>query len=304
LNNKLLETHSSCKSSSFIFKKTKHIIASINVQVVEWSGVLNTFTHHCTLREIAHRTFDRKTRKFTRSKSFSPGVTPLNYIIMNAAAVERPQETATGLDTLVHAAANNDTASVLALLLTGMHVDSPDEHGYTALMHAAFAGYELVVECLLEAGANIELADTGGTTALLAAVTAGQLRTAQLLLQAGANIDVLKNESTPLMWAARLRHSALVALLTEYGAKINHARNKNTALSDALQNSCAASVRVLCLAGADVYECVTTGRGLMEAAADRGDEASVMLLIASGAPHFPPTGHHSNMTGSRAPHAL
>jgi hypothetical protein len=152
-------------------------------------------------------------------------------------------------------ARDGETASVRALLASGVPVDEPNRAGGTALLEASRAGEVEMSKLLLDAGADIGRADGEGRTALVLAVLAESLPTVELLLvrgcpvnarddrgetalhpaaargypeisqallRHGADTDVQDNDGdTPLIAAVLEREPRIVGLLVQGGCDVN-----------------------------------------------------------------------------------
>lgn len=104
-----------------------------------------------------------------------------------------------GVTPLMHAAEDNDVATIKQLLAKGVDVDGQNKHGWTALMLATTRGNQDAVDLLLKAGANPNLisqrvtgntqAPTPQTTALAEALKGEHLQIAHSLLANQASAD-------------------------------------------------------------------------------------------------------------------
>jgi len=101
------------------------------------------------------------------------------------------------------------------LLDAGADIDQVDGNGKTALMHAAVAGNERAIVYLMKRGANASVRHRiDGGTALTDAFFAGKVNAAKALIAAGADVHFTGTGGmTPLMYAAALGDSSLVALI-------------------------------------------------------------------------------------------
>ena len=93
-----------------------------------------------------------------------------------------------------------------------------------------------------------------------------------------------QRRQTPLYWAAREGHEAVVKALIEAGADVNKAKNDGeTPLYMAASNGHEAVVKALIEAGADVNKADDDGWTPLYMAAANGHEAVVKALIEAGA---------------------
>lgn len=118
---------------------------------------------------------------------------------------------------LVVAAAARSQHALKALLESPeTNVDIANGKDETALMQAALLGDMEVVKLLLARKAEV---NKPGWTPLHYACTAGHLEVVKLLIERSAFIDAQSpNRTTPLMMAARHRHTTIVRYLIEQGA--------------------------------------------------------------------------------------
>ena len=118
---------------------------------------------------------------------------------------------------LVVAAAARSQHALKALLESPeTNVDITNGKDETALMQAALLGDLEVVKLLLAKNADV---NKPGWPRLHSACTAGHFEVVKLLIDRSAFIDAQSpNRTTPLMMAARHRHTAIVRYLIEQGA--------------------------------------------------------------------------------------
>lgn len=151
-------------------------------------------------------------------------------------------------------AAEDDDATLVALLASPDLVRTTNEFGRDALMRAAEAGAGNAVQELLRQKADARHADRFGTTALMLAAASESSAALSALIKAGADVDAQdKVGNTPLMHAARTeRVENIRVLLTAMAAtsKLN-ARNAEgwTALDWAIRGKSVPAIQVLRAAG-------------------------------------------------------
>src|SRR5580700_8892862 len=176
----------------------------------------------------------------------------LSTAIAHAAADQR----------LVNAAADQDKATVRALLKQGVDVNSARADGSTALLWSAHWDGLETVDLLLKAGAKVDAADDYGVTPLSRAAENGSIAMADRLLKAGANPNLAQlNGMTPLMTATHTGNIAVVKALMARGANVNAAtaESKNTALMWAVADQFPEIVKILIDAHANVHASTAKG---------------------------------------------
>ena len=135
-------------------------------------------------------------------------------------------------------------------------------------------------------GASMEAKYTEhGQTPLWWAVKEGHKAVVELLAENGADFEAKdKTGQTLLLWAAGKGHETVVRLLVENGASVE-AKNGygQTPLSWAAEKGDEAAVRLLIENGASVEAKDRYGQTPLSWAAGRGHEAVVRLLVANGA---------------------
>ncbi len=130
-----------------------------------------------------------------------------------------------GVAALSLACQNGDAGLVELLLDAGADPNTTLRGGETALMTAARTGREEPVALLLARGAKVNARERGSQTAIMWAAAEGYAPVVQLLLDAGADFQTpLKNSGfTPLFFAVRNGHTAVVKTLLAAGAGVNEA---------------------------------------------------------------------------------
>lgn len=223
-------------------------------------------------------------------------------LVLVAASVPLAPLGARGEDDLriVDAAAQQDAASVQALLREGADVNAARADGATALLYAAHWNDQELAEVLLRAGADPNAADDHGVTPLARASENASLEMVEMLLDAGASADAAETLSglTPLMTAVRTGHRGVVGALLEHGADVSAATitTHNTPLMWAVAGRDTGLVRLLAGAGADVHAATARGVTLLMLAARDGDVEMAQTLLAEGV--------DLNDTASAGMHAL
>jgi ankyrin repeat protein len=206
-----------------------------------------------------------------------------------------------GITPLSLATANGDAKLIRALVAAGADPNSLDAASETMLMVAVRSGEAEAVATLLELGAAVDTRESANDqTALMFAARQGNPAIADLLIAAGAEIDartrlgpeprwVLPNSvpgfsfgvgiirgglpedrgmrqfrsgsMTPLLYAARDGHTAVVERLLAAGAEINGAEaNGITPLLLAVSNDRAETAALLIRAGAELETADWYGR--------------------------------------------
>ncbi|KAI8398630.1 hypothetical protein FOFC_19845 [Fusarium oxysporum] len=208
---------------------------------------------------------------------------------------------------LVHVMSRYGVAGALGAILgradqVGINIDGKDSHGRTPLSWAAGGGHEVVVQVLLKTGkfnvarwpkavvrllllvtgkVNVDTKDGEGRTPLWWATKKGHKAVVQLLLDWGAYIEAADEwGQTPLARAAETGHKAVVQLLLDRGAYIEAADEwDQTPLSYAAQNGHEAVVQLLLDRGAHIEAADKSGQTPLSRAAENGHEAVVQLLL-------------------------
>ena len=200
---------------------------------------------------------------------------------------------------LVHAAAQQDTPSVRALLAAGVDVDTRQPDGATALHWAAHWNDLQTADLLLTADANVNAANDHGVTPLALACENASEAMVERLVQAGANPNLAQVSGlTPLMIAARTGNATVVEALLARGATVNASVQKtgHSALMWAVGEGHHEIVRLLVARGAEVDARAKTGFTPLLFAARTGNIEIAKVLIAAGV--------GVNHVGSDGTHAL
>ena len=98
------------------------------------------------------------------------------------------------------------------------------------LIQAARQGNLARVQALLSQGANVNATDVQNTTALIYAVQGGHREIVAILREFGADINKSKQPQglSPLMLAAALNHSEILAQIIAAGANVNQVNQDGT----------------------------------------------------------------------------
>ena len=131
------------------------------------------------------------------------------------------------------AASRGDTIMVKRLLSRGVHVNVPDESGYTAFMYACGQGHLEVAELMITVGnATVNCDNVKKLTPLILATTNCHNTIVELLLKNGATVDQRDElDFTPLLIACDKNFTSCAKTLLEANANPNAVdRRGNTAL--------------------------------------------------------------------------
>ncbi len=117
-------------------------------------------------------------------------------------------------------AAKAGEARLVAVISSGISVNTANNDGDTALMEAAEDASPEVVRMLIKHGANVNVADKDGNTALMVAADEGRTEVVRILLEAGADVNTRNHEGkTALMMAEGEEEAETARVLTEAGAQ-------------------------------------------------------------------------------------
>ncbi|MBZ5607286.1 MAG: ankyrin repeat domain-containing protein [Acidobacteriia bacterium] len=200
---------------------------------------------------------------------------------------------------LVNAAADQDNATLRALLKQRVDVNATRADGSTALLWAAHWDNLEIADLLLRAGANVNTADDHGVTPLHQAAQNASAPMVERLLKAGAKPDSAEMSGlTPLMMAAHTANVQVVKLLLAHGANVNAktTETKTTALMWAVSDHNKEIANVLIAAHADVHASTAKGFTPLLYASRNGDVEMASILLAAGV--------NANETGTDGTHAL
>ncbi|KAH0594295.1 hypothetical protein MHUMG1_08134 [Metarhizium humberi] len=162
--------------------------------------------------------------------------------------------------------------------------------GRNVLTYLAEHGEEVMILAFLlaERGADIDIRDRHGRTPLSWAAKNGHEAVVKLLLEKGANTETTENHyrQTPLLRAAKNGHKAVVKLLLEKGANTETTESyySQTPLLWAAKNGHEDVVKLLLEKGANIETTESSSRQTpLLWAAENGHEAVVKLLLENGA---------------------
>jgi ankyrin repeat protein len=130
---------------------------------------------------------------------------------------------ADGTTALIWAAYNGDAELAKRLIAAGADVEARNDFGAFALSEAAMTGSAPVINALLAGGAKVEGANAEGETPLMEVARTGNLDAAKALLKAGADVNAKEawGGQSPLMWAAAQSQPEMIKLLLASGADVN-----------------------------------------------------------------------------------
>lgn len=151
------------------------------------------------------------------------------------------------------AASRGDEAMVKRLLSRGVHVNVPDETGYSAFMYACGQGHLEIADLMISIGdATVNEVDSKFIPLVLA-TTNGHNDVIELLLRSGAAIDQRDELAcTPLLIACEKNNVSSARILLDAGANPNAAdRRGNTSLHHCAMNGNAELALLLMQKGAN-----------------------------------------------------
>ena len=193
---------------------------------------------------------------------------------------------ADGVTALLWAAYSDDVEIAERLIAAGADVDAADDHGVTPLERAAENASLRMTEVLLAAGADPNAAMTSGLTPLMTAAQTGNAQVIRALLDAGADVNaaVATTGSTALMWAIVERHGDVIRALLDAGANPSVSTVKGfTPLMYAAQNGDIETARLLIAAGVDINEPSADGTHVLPFSIVFNQADFAMFLIEEGA---------------------
>jgi hypothetical protein len=151
------------------------------------------------------------------------------------------------------AASRGDKATVHRLLSRGVHINIPDETGYTAFMYACGGGHTEIADLMIDVGSAVLNDVDAKVTPLILATTNSRNDVVQLLLKKGAVVDQTDELGcTPLLIACDKNFYHCAKSLLDGGANPNAAdRRGNTALHHCAVNGNAELAKLLMEKGAN-----------------------------------------------------
>ena len=187
------------------------------------------------------------------------------------------------LESLIHVASENDSESVLRLLLSldGTDINCKDKYGHTALHSAAKANALRSATILIASEADQSIKCLYGESALHLAARSASVDVMKLLIQNGADICARRMDlCTPLSCASEQKHLAPVELLLRLGADPNVEGVQGlTALMRAAKTGSPEVIRLLRQYGAKTGATLTDGRLALDIAADAGNISTLKALL-------------------------
>lgn len=190
---------------------------------------------------------------------------------------------------LFRAAAVDDEASIVSMVLKGLNVGTKDETGRTALLIAAQEGSLKVARFLMkQPTVKVEARNDDGESPLMMAAIKGHLELARALIAHDAEVN--KPGWTPLHYACsntEPESSAMVALLLEHHAYIDAASpNRTTPLMMAARYGHTDVIKLLLEEGADPSLRNEKGLTAIDFArtAGRNDQADLIASFVRGKP--------------------
>ena len=194
-------------------------------------------------------------------------------------------------DQLIQAAADGDTATVVALLEGGADVDWQGDDGRTPVMAATVGNHVDTVRALIDAEANVDIRDARLDNPFLYAGAEGLLDILRLTIEAGADPSLTNRYGgTALIPASERGHVEVVReLLTNSDVDVDHVNNLGwTALLEAIVLSNGDErhqqvVQLLVDHGADITIGDKDGVTPLEHARQRGFTEIERILLAASA---------------------
>jgi ankyrin repeat protein len=188
--------------------------------------------------------------------------------------------------TALHWAVDRDDLAVADLLLrAGANAGAANRYGVTPLYSAALNGNAAMIERLLDAGADADAALPEGETALMTAARTGKVDAVRLLLAHGAKVNTKERwkQQTALMWASHEGNTETIKLLLEAGARLEDRSISGwTPLLFAARQGHSEAIRVLAAAGADVNETLPDGTSALITAIQGLNYEAAAVLLQSG----------------------
>ncbi len=191
-------------------------------------------------------------------------------------------------DLLLLAAGKGLTKIVIALVKSGIDVNSKDENGIKTLLIAAINGHTETVKALIELGATLNTDEQKkGAAALLAEAHKGHTKIVEALIASGIDVNS-KNENgnTALLAAARNNNNPIetAETLINFKIDVNH-RNKadQSALDLAASTGNNNLAKLLLENSAEINARNKYKETALHLAAKAGHHTTVQLLVQRGA---------------------
>lgn len=138
--------------------------------------------------------------------------------------MQRKSQGSTATTGLRWAVSEGRLVRVLAILKNGADINAEDVGGCTALTTGGWMGQLVTVQLLLENGADVNRCERSGRSALHMASEHGYYDIMQMLVEHSANIDICIYGFTPMLLAAKNRHSEVLKYLVQKEADITPRR--------------------------------------------------------------------------------
>jgi len=186
-------------------------------------------------------------------------ISPEMPTIAQAPSMQGPANARDSQTALINAISHGDTASVMALINSGIDVNAKDKLGRTPIFWAAQWGRVDIIEALAKAGADVNLQDQLGWKPPTLAFADAHFDAVQALVKAGADRSQIPRD-------------------------LNRKDKAGfTPLVEALRRNDMSSARALFQLGLDPNSRDGSGRTLLEGAAFSGNVELARILIEEGA---------------------
>ncbi len=155
--------------------------------------------------------------------------------------------------TLLHKAVDNANLELVRLLLAhGANINARNHLGKTPLSEAITFGHNAIANALIEAGADVNLADIYGLTPLHRALIDGNKVMVEMLLRSGADVHATDDKGYTMVQAAFQMNNVKVDILKALlragaGYQIDSLKGEHKRFAEQ-------TLRELKLHGLDVYE--------------------------------------------------
>jgi len=222
-----------------------------------------------------------------KSLNFLQRLSSVFFILLITTNMTKATELTTA-EQLLNAAKNDDSVSIIKLLIQGADMETRDSNGRTALLLATHRNFVEVARVLIEAGADVNAMDSISDSPYLYAGAEGRLQILRMTLEHGANLtSVNRYGGTALIPAAHHGHTQTVAALLETDIDIDHVNSLGwTALLEAIILGDGGStyveiVRLLVESGASSDIADSNGVSPLQHARHSGYSEIVELLVAT-----------------------